>query len=757
MEGVNGIVKTVKPVQRSFYFLFLWIGLVTLILAGISSFFVPLSYAVAGWLLLNVLAVVLRTVTYDKERYRFADDRIIRDSGTLLYDTSAELAIKKITRLEVKRPFFRNLLFNTGEIRIESAGAGTTEITLRDLPDPEKWYQYIQDAMRNNGYKLTCSEHHYSASPAFRGVLMDLGPLGLVFSFMFLVLLFIFAAYELPSYLPPLLLSTMFIPALVVLVCIYQERKRRRYDVYNDAIEYQAGWFNTYTTLLPAEKLSDTSVTQTPLDKAVEVYDVTVSTKGTGNDVHFHNIADGPAFENAIDSIVDQEDLETYEQTKEGVESEAESRIGEVDRESTRTFYPDRFRVSATWASLLFSVFLIYLFFDVPTTAGEVVFWLVIGLTLHFLEVGFFTTYEIKENSFSKRLDFLSTRHTEFSAEKVTGIVVSRTPLDHFFGTVNIKLWNIGSENSVKFNYVRPTSDLIDTVLAKKGLNFSGIYRSPAISYHPLTHILAALQGITILVAGLVIVGYFYTLPSVFIYLLSLSMLLYIVYCSVYYDMADMTIFEEGVHVSKGIFITCEYYATLEDITDVATTKYPFLSIGKIRLNMAGDTKKGLNALGLVSQEVSLGFVENVWDEHGTLDHILWNRPEPPQQLRREKNEFVLDGKPAIRNLSVFWGFLFPVAIVLLWFLPFRFWERAVKSYHLDDYRVVERKGIVYKSKATLRYSKIDHIDTSKTPINNICGNETVTVQTTGSSQPELILRDMDNADMFLSELKKYY
>ena len=64
---------------------------------------------------------------------------------------------------------------------------------------------------------------------------------------------------------------------------------------------------------------------------------------------------------------------------------------------------------------------------------------------------------------------------------------------------------------------------------------------------------------------------------------------------------------------------------------------------------------------------------------------------------------------------------------------------------------------MLYKKQTSIVYSKIDHINSSQRFLNKIFKNGNITVNTTGSSRPEMVINNIHDYTEFFDLLKKKY
>ena len=70
-------------------------------------------------------------------------------------------------------PFLQNKFFKTGNVRIESAGSGSTEISLLAIDNPEQTYNFMENIMKKNGFNLTKSNLIQKEKPSGIGVFFE--------------------------------------------------------------------------------------------------------------------------------------------------------------------------------------------------------------------------------------------------------------------------------------------------------------------------------------------------------------------------------------------------------------------------------------------------------------------------------------------------------------------------------------------------------------------------------------------------------
>ena len=269
-----------------------------------------------------------------------------------------------------------------------------------------------------------------------------------------------------------------------------------------------------------------------------------------------------------------------------------------------------------------------------------------------------------------------------------------------------------------------------------------------------------------LIVVGIIILNTYYEISL--LYLLALVVLygLAAVYKSIYYNRSKLKLFKDYVYFQKGIFFQKKYYSLYGDIKDIKTTRYPLSKLGSIQFNVAGEhlKKQGKNkAIKAIkkSHSFKINYVPEIETKDDLIDLIFFKRPnrgevkEIEENIEDYKPETILTSNPDFGNALVMGmipGFIaFPITIPLI------IWWIKRKSYHLQSYRVVARSGIVYRRQTSIVFNKIDHISHSQQMLNKIFKNGDITVNTAGSSKPELIIKSIPDFREFYKKLKSKY
>lgn len=103
-------------------------------------------------IILTIVSFWLMQISYKKEEYEVFADKIIFRSGTIFSDNSREVSFDKISEVNLKLDFLRNLFFKTGDIRLSTGASGN--FTLSGMDVPQEQFKLILEKMQNAGFHL---------------------------------------------------------------------------------------------------------------------------------------------------------------------------------------------------------------------------------------------------------------------------------------------------------------------------------------------------------------------------------------------------------------------------------------------------------------------------------------------------------------------------------------------------------------------------------------------------------------------------
>jgi membrane protein YdbS with pleckstrin-like domain len=192
---------------------------------------------------------ILRSIEYKKRSYIFEDGKIIQKSGGLFYDNQNEIIVKNITHVKLMLPFLENKLFETGNIKIEVAGSKKSEIFLQSIENPQEFYKQIRQILQKNGFALKKEKLLIEEFPHKLGVFFE--TLKAIIGTFFFAMYILFSSEDggsslysvIQGYISLSMIISIIAPVLLVWsIFVYLDLKRRKYDIYNDTLEYTEGF-----------------------------------------------------------------------------------------------------------------------------------------------------------------------------------------------------------------------------------------------------------------------------------------------------------------------------------------------------------------------------------------------------------------------------------------------------------------------------------------------------------------------------------
>ncbi len=743
----------------------------------INQFFsLSVLYFLTVFVLLNLLSYYSLTVQYKKEKYIFLPNKIIRKGGGIFSDYEVELIVKNITHITMHLPFIKNKLFQTGEVSIESAGTGATEVFLRSLDDPKQIYDYIKKVMRNNGFKLTKANLLQQEQPSNAGVFFEVFKKFLGTIFFILIISFWFI--EMPGINlinifnsnTPLFFS---IGILVIIVLLFKsifnflDLKNRVYDIYSDTISYQEGFLSKNYSFIPLENLSDSTLTQTLVDKIFGLYDVKISCQGSKQEIHFKNIVNGPKVEENIDklvaktkSLVGTEKQQKFKKTQAKKQAAYKAKSLNID-----TAFTAEYRMNWERTIVPFLIWLPFCFILFPLMLIWIIF-----LVVQIIRINS-TKYLVKSSSMEQRYNFIFQKNTGFSNEKIMAVVFKENFIDKWFKTCSIHFWSIGSAENIKFTNIKKTSGLYKSILSKSGIKEQNILYQMDSNFKlsemfKSTLFITTISTLILLgsLVGTIIYNLLFLLPMAFIIF---SYLIIAIYKFSYYHKSKLTFYKDFIYFRRGLFFVESYYTLYNNVKDITTIKYPFSKLGSIKFNVAGEHSTQGKNQSVMSNHFKINYINDIEIKDELIDLIFYHRPDIQRIKQIEQNiqnyfqEPILLSKPDLANslvgLIIISLIIFPLVILLPLTIPLILWRVKVKSYLIQPYRVIAKSGILYKKQISIVFNKIDHINQSQSMFNKMFNNGNITINTVGSSIPELVISNIHNFREFYGVLKKYY
>ncbi len=747
-----------------------------LVLLGLALFYES-STGLLAVPLLAVTAVIYiianSIVSYRKQSYKWGFKDVLFKSGTLTSDFETELKYTNITHVRLIKPFLEYKIFGTGNILIEAAGSASTEILMRSVENPEDAYVEIQEILSESTFDLSYDKLLLKERPAPLAVGLEVaGSLsGAIVATVFALNTLgggaiLAAAVDFLPLLGLILIggvlgSFLAIGVTIYFYALYQDLIRRTYFIYGDVLCYKRGFLTKQEAFIPIENLADSELTQSLLDKLLNLYDVVVSCQGSGSEIEFRNLVRGREIERTIDSLISTRAQNISEKAAdtaplEDKEFEQDSTVYDTDGQTSYYMQPKR--------ALLWYVWLFPFFLAFPPL-------LLMPVYTYFVTKN--TQYRPTSSGVASHFSLFSTQNVEFSRDKITAVVINRNIIDRWMGTVTVNFWSVGSTKSVKFRHIKDYPDLDEDMLM-----FGGITSSPELEQlRPQFNLDNMIRGnlysavglaavaIASLVAGFWLSLAWLILPT----LLVASLALWFVFKR-RYSRAKLTYYKSSVWFRIGWLRQVDYYANYQDVKDITIEAYPGGRVGSIHFNIAGEQFVG-DRYG--SSYRPNGFSVHYMVEPSGRDHIhehifdqiLLKHPGPEQYeaLKSENRPATIKraSRPSLKNSFAQLSLLHLILLPLLPLLPLtllatRLWLRRT-SYILEDERLIKRWGIIYRKQKSIIHSKLDYIQYSQTFTEKIFKNGTISMYTTGSRQVELQFKEMSDYRDFYSDIKNIY
>ena len=747
-----------------------------IVLLGLALFYES-STGLLAVSLLAVAAVIYAIansiVSYRKQSYEWGYKDVLFKSGTLTSDFETELKYTNITHVRLIKPFLEYKIFGTGNILIEAAGSASTEILMRSVENPEEAYVEIQEILSESTFGLSYDKLLLKERPAPLAVGLEVAGslLGAVVATGFAIstlgggALLAAVADLLPIVglvlIGGVLGSFLAVGVVIYFYALYQDLIRRTYFIYEDVLCYKRGFLTKQEAFIPVENLADSELTQSLLDKLLNLYDVVVSCQGSGSEIEFRNLVRGREVERTIDWLINTRARKISEENTDTDPLEAEElgqdlAVYDTDDEASYYMEPKR--------ALLWYVWLLPIFLVFPPL-------LVLPIYTYFVTKN--TQYRPTSSGVASYFSLFNTQNVEFSRDKITAVVISRNIVDRWMGTVTVNFWSIGSTKSVTFRHIKDYPSLDEDMRM-----FGGIASSPELEQlRPQFNLENMIRGNLYSVAGLaavaiasLVAGFWLPLTWVVLPTVLIASLVVWAVFKRRYRRAKLTYYKSSLWFRIGWLRQVDYYANYQDIKDITIEAYPGGRVGGIHFNIAGEQFVG-DRYG--SSYRPNGFSVHYMAEPSGRDHIhehifdqiLLKQPGPEQYeaLKNENRPATIKraSRPSLKNSFAHLSLLHLILLPLLPLLPLsllavRLWLRRT-SYILEDERLVKRWGIIYRRQKSIIHSKLDYIQYSQTFTEKIFKNGTISMYTTGSRQVELQFKEMSDYKDFYSDIKNIY
>ncbi|MFT5387279.1 MAG: membrane protein YdbS with pleckstrin-like domain [Candidatus Omnitrophota bacterium] len=782
-------------------------------------------YIITPFFIISLWKALDTQTQYKKTKYTLYKDRIIYQGGRILSDFENELNYKNVTRVSLIIPFVENYFCATGRVLVESAGAAKTEVSFISVADPKTLYLEIIENLKNNGFKLAKDNLIQQERPHPLAVFMETAQMisGLsLYAFYFLF--FDGNDLEESTAMPwiydhvtfSLIAGSIFLLGLGVYGTVfYLGLKRRVYSLYDDTIEYHEGFLTKVTSIIPMENLADSSVTQGFVSKLFGLYDVKLSCQGSNQDISFRNIANGQLLSENLDkqinifrnqnSIVEMKNsdaLEDPSQTINASKTQTQTTIKNAinyDKTSTLDLKIDRITAwIPTIGFFILCYFGMYLGFKKIPLEGFGIFCMSSGVvSIVILIYITFTKYRIKESSVESTFNFLNRKTTEFSFEKVTGVIFKRSIVERCLGTQTVVFTSIGAGHKLVLHSVRIDDGIKAMIMGKCGMrtNVSAELHRIGADFSFISMLCAHIFSFSFLGVAVLTYSMFFPYQTIIV-IVVLAVLIgtIVIIASMYYKRSQLIFYKDHIQLTFGLINLSHQCALYEDIKDVTTVKFPMMDKGLIKFNIAGEffagqTKDRRGAQAYISNVVfKFNYTDSITYFDEFIDSVFImkrsaNATGSTQMTKPLAKSFKdsLTARSAFAN-PVFIGVVFGVClllpgVVISWVMNGNtgiivlvaelvllailvgviMLKTYMMQYAIQDNRVLAKSGIFYKKQTTIIFDRIDFINSHQGVLNKMFNNGTVTINTAGSSRPEITVKNISNYREFYKELKSVY
>ena len=797
-------VRALRPRKGSFLFPRLWPAALAfgalgaaagggLAVAGLPV----VACAAAGVLVLAAglgFSLWAALVAYGKESYELHPSHVVCRRGGLLSDQTTELEAKNVTHVQLRRPWLRHLLFGVGDVTIESAGSGDSEVVLRSIVDPEPVYAEVRALMQRNGFALQQDALLHEERPDLVGVLVEC--LGLAGAAVFG--LGLFAAEVLVDAkldraegpLRALLLAggALFAAAGVAALAFhFLDLRRRVYRVFADAVVYHEGFLTRVDAFIPGENVADADTKRTFVDQVLGLYDVQVSCQGSGQEIKFRRLRRGPDLARAIDRVV-QHGAAGRARLRAGDAADAgdaPSAAGEGAEDAAPTGAQDApgglparrprpvVAPEDAWQAEL-RMHMPRVVVPLLPLLPLLPVWLL--ATVQAVLTAAATRYSVRRNTIRSAYKLLSTSEREFAYDKVTGLVLVESPWDWLFKTCTVRLWSIGAPRPIELQHVRRDEVFLPGLLAQLGIPRAGgpCWEAEAafgpgawLRSNPFGFALVALA-----LAGLAVAG---TAAHPAFFFVAVGVLAAVaarfVWCRELYARQRLVVYEHHVEARTGILLQERFFVRHDHVKRVHLTRYPGGDVGQVRLLVAGEqrvqTQKGAAddaAKGgiVVPYGFTVKFLAGAATHRCLLDDLLTGRvpaapdaaPGAPLAVLRESQPVVGAAVARLVGLSLL---AFPLLPFLPLTLPLTVAAVRRRRFRVEAGRVVVTWGLVFDHQESVPFDRIDTLRHERGPLGKLFGAGNVVLLTAGSSTADMVLGDAPDFEALYALIRRHY
>lgn len=752
---------------------------------------------------------------YKKEEYIISNNKIIYNYWGIFSDNSVELNIDKITEVTMVLPFLENLFFKTWRLSIKTAWSVISKTNFFNLKEVEKIYEKVQEVMRLNWFHLQKDKLVQEAKPHPLWVLFEVWWRIIYWTFVFFIIFFdeVFLIKNeienISNYYLYIIIFWLIISFSIISIFVlnYLDLKRRKYDVYTDSIFY-TNWFLTKVySFLPMEKVSDVENRQGFFSKIFWLHDVIISSEWTNNQVIFLNMVN---WESLIKNIKYLKNAITLTE-KENIEDtyKVDEVIWFVDKTDTSFDYNKDFsgQYKMNLARVMFwsifwwlslAIFVSIIFWWIQLFFPILILSIIFSFVKWFINVKF-NTYIVEKNTIESKYEFLTNNHKTFTIDKITWVVFKENLIDKIFKTCSIYFSSIGSSWLIIFKDIKKTKNLENDILTKIWMYKSEESETLKVSFNLKNFILSEIwYSIFLLVIWIIISIFWFNIffsiqetadKQLFVYvILSIFSVIFIIFPAlsyIYYKIALSQrfyinkIYKNFYEAKEWIIFQTKKYSLLKNIKWVVSKKYPFTNTWDLYLDIAWDIviEDNKNKIPLWGMKISWKYLDNIYLLQNKLDSLLIWQEISEEILEKSEQSifnsiffqiiifFVLIFSVLILNswrIDISQNDIFTIKIILYFFLTISFlsllisiWYIRSKYYFLQKQRVMVWYGIIYKSRKTISYDRINFVEKNQWFLWKIFWNWIVQIYTIWSWFVDLVLNDTKDFMLLYDKLKK--
>lgn len=676
--------------------------------------------------------------------------------------------------------------------------------------------------MRHNGYHLTKDTLVQEARPHVLGIIWEVAnkTFGTIFVFLYIFLPTLFwesedeidyseisASIDM-VFVGSIIGGIIVIGVLAYIVFAYLDLRRRKYEVYTDGIFYTEGFLTRHYSLLPMERIADIENRQSFISRILGLHDLVISSEWSNNLVIFKNMTEGEQMIKNIKYLKSQITMQprsTMTADTPGWETTTtiqENIVGYTDAVEAAPRYNSEFRAMYKMYPLkvfLGSIVLMVFAVLIGIFAwGETAFSLIIFIV--FFSLGsvvqyFFTDYIVDTSTIEKKFHFLSKKHSSFTVDKVSGVVIRESILDRMLGSCSIIFWSIGSGTNITFANIRKTPTLENDILEKVGIyknssekkvldvrfNLMEYIKHSLLWMWGLFLFMIIIMGVSVLLETSVptedVSFSFITAWVSAITFFLLCVVIWFLYNKLYYSASwyEQSLYQDFVESISGIIFRSKKYSLYRHIKWLSATKNPLTRVGNVSLSVAGQVmpapqggQSTNNALlawgGYFENSIRFDYMTDAFTVLDTLDTVLKGDTIDTTEVASSRQDIgnsiiipiILTIIAVLFTYSALniWAAILVLALAVL-IIGLTVWYVSTKRYILEKDRIISEFGIIYRVRKSILYKKFNFIEKSQGFFGKIFKNGTLSIYTLWSSSRDMVLSDVDKYTEIYDLLKK--